>query len=169
MNATAASIAGNGLVLQNGEWIEANKVLLACGWESISWSERDLSGIHVIGDAKGKHFLAPVAEYEAEVAVAEIFGQSTEAGYPNIPHVIFTDPEVACWGQTLAQAQIHDPDASEKVIPLSLSSRYAIEHPTENGFGIRVYSGKGTLVGVHLAGIGVVELVSRCDSFVPQV
>ena len=38
-------------------------------------------------------------------------------------------------------------------------TRYAVEYPAENGFGIGVYSGNGRLIGIHLAGTGAIELL----------
>ena len=46
------------------------------------------------------------------------------------------------------------------MIILSILSRYAIEHPTENGFCIKVFSGEGILIGFHIVGTGAAELLS---------
>ena len=41
-----------------------------------------------------------------------------------------------------------------------VSSRYAIEDPTENGFCIKVFSGERILIGFHIVGTGATELLS---------
>lgn len=86
--------------------------------------------------------------------------------YYHFPHVIFTIPAVACWGQTLQQARFVDPQATEVITPLGVSSRYAIEHPTENGFCIKVFLGEGILIGFHIVGTGATELLSSVTPYV---
>ena len=138
---------------------------MACGWEApsgpaaIGATLKHSDETFTIGDAAGRYFLAPVAEREAEAVVNQILGKSDTVDYSWIPHVIFSDPEIAAAGLTLAEAQKIDSSAFEKQFPLYFSGRYAVEYPTENGFGIGVYSGNGRLLGVHFAGNGVVELL----------
>lgn len=138
---------------------------MACGWEAslgpaaIGAALKCPDGTFTIGDAAGRYFLAPVAEREAEAVVNQILGKSDTVDYSWIPHVIFSDPEIAAAGLTLAEAQKIDSSAFEKQFPLCFSGRYAVEYPAENGFGIGVYSGTGRLIGIHLAGTGVTELL----------
>lgn len=159
LSTVATCVAENGLFLQHGKQLNADKILLACGWES-AINQCDLTNLHIIGDASGKVFSAPAAEQDAAGAVRKILGQPDKRSYYDFPHVIFTTPEVACWGQTLQQARFVDPQATEVITPLSVSSRYAIEHPTENGFCIKVFSGEGFLIGFHIVGTGASELLS---------
>lgn len=158
------SIAGNRIILDNGTELKGDMVLLACGWEAVEFPNVDLSNnshFFVVGDASGKMFLAPVAEFEAEAAVRKILGE-TSVIYHNsmIPRMIFANPEVAFWGKTLAAARLNDSAAYETFQPLTISSRYAIEHPQENGFLIRVFSGAHELIGLHIAGTGASELLT---------
>lgn len=166
LNSQITGINEKQLTLDDRIVLEADRLLLACGWEaSPIILEADKfrnrpDGLFLIGDAAGRHFLAPVAEQEAEAAVNHILGKSDAVDYSWIPHVIFSDPEIASAGKRLAEAQKIDPSAYEKHFPLNLSARYGIEHPSENGCGICVYSGKGELIGVHLAGAGSIELLN---------
>lgn len=163
LNTTATNITEKGLILQATKHIEADKILLACGWQSIS--HNNLPGVHVVGDANGQVFLAPVAEQEAEHAVRQILGIPSKMSYTDIPHVIFTNPEIAYWGKTLKQAQFADPDATEISFFLKeASSRYAIEHPFDRGFCIKVFSGQGHLIGAHMIGTGVSEILNSFSS-----
>lgn len=159
LSTVATCVAKNGLFLQNGKHLNTDKILLACGWES-ALKQYCLTNLHVIGDANGKAFSAPAAELEAECTVRKILGQPDKRSYYDFPHVIFTTPEVACWGQTLQQAKVVDPQATEVITPLCVSSRYAIEHPTENVFCIKVFSGEGFLIGFHIVGTGAAEVLS---------
>ena len=165
LNSRIADICGKRITLNDGTHFETDRLLLACGWEApsapaaIGAALKCPDGTFTIGDAAGRHFLAPVAEREAEAAVNQILGKSDIVDYSWIPHVIFSDPEIAAAGLTLAEAQKIDSSAFEKQFPLCFSSRYAVEYPAENGFGIGVYSGNGRLLGVHLVGTGAVELL----------
>ena len=165
LNSRIADICEKRITLSDGTHFETDRLLLACGREAplgstaIGTALKCPDGTFTIGDEAGRYFLAPVAEREAEAAVNQILGKSDTVDYSWIPHVIFSDPEIAAAGLTLAEAQKNDPSAFEKQFPLCFSGRYAVEYPAENGFGIGVYSGTGGLVGIHLAGTGAVELL----------
>ena len=87
-------------------------------------------------------------------------GQPDKRSYYDFPHVIFTTSEVVCRGQTLQQAKVVAPQATEVISPLCVSSRYAIEHPAENGFCIKVFSSEGVLIGFHIVRTGAAELLN---------
>ena len=54
----------------------------------------------------------------------------------------------------LARRELQKHDYIEYFIPIP------IEHPTENGFCIKVFSGKGILVGFHIIGTEAAEVLS---------
>ena len=143
--------------LADGSRLTASKLLITCGWEAAAAVPAS-PGVQVIGDAAGRRFLAPVAEWEAEAAVDRLCGISPERTQPVVARAIFAIPEVATAGMTLDEARQMDAAAYERRLPLTLSGRYMAEHPLENGFGVGVYSGAGELLGVHLAGSGAAEL-----------
>ena len=143
--------------LADGSRLTASKLLITCGWEA-AVAVPVSPGVQVIGDAAGRRFLAPVAEWEAEAAVDRLCGISPERTLPVVARAIFAIPEVATAGLTLDEARKMDTAAYERQLPLTLSGRYMAEHPLENGFGVGVYSGAGELQGVHLAGSGAAEL-----------
>ena len=143
--------------LADGSRLTASKLLITCGWEAAAAVPAS-PGVQVIGDAAGRRFLAPVAEWEAEAAVDRLCGISPERTQPVVARAIFAIPEVATAGMTLDEARKMDAAAYERRLPLTLSGRYMAEHPLENGFGVGVYSCAGELQGVHLAGSGAAEL-----------
>ncbi|MBA2460835.1 MAG: hypothetical protein H0V45_03550 [Actinobacteria bacterium] len=49
--------------------------------------------------------LTPIATYQAQVAVADMFGGERSIDYSLIPNTIFTDPELAAVGLTEAEAR----------------------------------------------------------------
>ncbi|MEO7197693.1 MAG: NAD(P)/FAD-dependent oxidoreductase [Solirubrobacterales bacterium] len=121
-NGTAA------LELEDGEQLEASQLLVAVGrrpliddigLESvgieadgpIEVDDRMRAGGHewlyAIGDVNGRALLTHMGKYQARVAATNILGghaTATQDG-PNSPRVIFTDPEVAAVGYTLAAAE----------------------------------------------------------------
>jgi mercuric reductase len=70
-----------------------------------------VAGIWAAGDVTGVAQFTPVAQYQARIAVADMFGaDAPPADYSVLPTAIFTDPEVGGVGLTEAQAreQGHD-------------------------------------------------------------
>jgi mercuric reductase len=80
----------------------------------ISVDERlrtSVAGIWAAGDVTGLAQLTPVAQYQARIAVADMFGpDAPPADYSVLPRAVFTDPELGGVGLTEAQAreQGHD-------------------------------------------------------------
>jgi mercuric reductase len=67
-------------------------------------------GIWAAGDVTAVAQFTPIAQYQARVAVADMFGEDAAAAdYSVLPTVIFTDPELGSVGLTEAQArESHD-------------------------------------------------------------
>ena len=64
-----------------------------------------VAGIWAAGDVTGLAQFTPVAQYQARIAVADMFGaDALPADYSVLPTAIFTDPEVGGVGLTEAQA-----------------------------------------------------------------
>ena len=63
--------------------------------------------LYAIGDVNGRSLLTHMAKYQARVAGDVILGRPARAIHdgPGAPRVIFTDPEVAAVGHTLATAK----------------------------------------------------------------
>jgi len=113
--------------LEGGEQLQAEHVLVAVGrkplvddigLESVGIEPDGPLGVddamavdgsdwlYAIGDVNGRALLTHMGKYQARVATANILGgeaQGTQDG-PGSPRVIFTDPEVAAVGRTLADA-----------------------------------------------------------------
>ena len=113
--------------LDNGQTIEAEKVLVAVGRratvdketvEALKLEmngplikvnkklETNVPGVYALGDAVGTTYLAHGATAEAEVAAANATGNNEEMqDYSLIPRVVFTFPEVASVGKTEEKCQ----------------------------------------------------------------
>jgi mercuric reductase len=65
-----------------------------------------VDGVWAAGDVAAGHQFTPVAQYEARVAIDDMFGSNgARADYDWLPTAIFTDPELAAVGLTEQQAR----------------------------------------------------------------
>ncbi len=114
-------------VKANGEWFEAEKVLVCVGrranlqgLEALSdlemvcgaikvdeFCKTNLPNVYACGDVTGKIMLAHVASRQAEVAVGRMLKQIPlqRIAYNAIPSVVYTNPEIASVGLTEQQVR----------------------------------------------------------------
>ncbi|MBA3717134.1 MAG: NAD(P)/FAD-dependent oxidoreductase [Actinobacteria bacterium] len=64
-----------------------------------------VEGIWAAGDVTAVAQFTPVAQYQARIAIADMFGAEASADYDALPTAIFTDPELAQLGLTEAEAR----------------------------------------------------------------
>jgi len=122
IHADAAEAAGGEvrMHLESGEWLSAERLLVAVGRkprvEGIGLGEvgvapgtqgiavdqhcRAADGVWAVGDVTGVSPFTHVAAYQAAIACADILGAPRPADYRAIPRVVFCDPEVATVGLT---------------------------------------------------------------------
>jgi len=62
-------------------------------------------GVWAVGDVTGVMQFTHVGMYQARIAAQDIAGDEVRASYHAIPRVVFTDPEIAAVGMTVAQAR----------------------------------------------------------------
>jgi dihydrolipoamide dehydrogenase len=134
--------------------------------ESIAVDDRMRAGgsdwLYAIGDVNGRALLTHAGKYQARVASQTILGREARATAdgPVSPRVIFTDPQVAAVGHTLATAR----DAGLKV--------RAVDHPTSAVAGasfvgreapgtarLVIEEGRDVVVGATFTGPEVAELL----------
>lgn len=121
--------------------------------------------LHLVGDVSGEPQLTHWGKYRARVLGNRLKARATgrQASEPPadvpVPQVIFTDPEVAAVGPTLAQAQTDDPDARALDVPITAASGVGllIDHP--HGQARLVVAGDGRLLGATFVGPEVAELL----------
>ncbi len=113
-----------------------------------------------IGDVTAGPALAHKATAEAEVAARTVAGLPAAFDPAAIPAVVFADPELATVGLTRAEAEADGLDVTGFVFPISASSR-ARTLDAEAGHVELVADAAGTVLGAHLAGPGVSELVGE--------
>jgi dihydrolipoamide dehydrogenase len=133
----AAAAGGIEVSFEDGSSAEAAEVLIAIGrtprtssigLESVGGVETDERGflvaddnlrvggrdwLYAVGDVNGRALFTHMGKYQGWVAAENIHGREVEAIAEGIgsPRVIFTDPQVATVGRTLAEAEADGIDA----------------------------------------------------------
>ncbi|MDD2717443.1 MAG: dihydrolipoyl dehydrogenase [Candidatus Wallbacteria bacterium] len=125
---------GCSLLLENGEQVTGEKILLSVGRKAAVSSLADsgielangrvktdetlktnIPGIYAIGDMTSPLMLAHVASAQAEIAVRNISGHSEKFDYSVIPSCVFTSLDLAVVGKT-------EDELKEKQIPYKAGS-----------------------------------------------
>jgi mercuric reductase len=117
-NGIAASIGGRTIDvshillasgrLPNVEELEPDRIGLRVGRGGIAVDDRqrtNVDGVWAAGDVVAGPMLTPIAQYQARIAVEDMFGDgSRRADYSVLPTAIFTDPELGGVGMTETEA-----------------------------------------------------------------
>jgi len=117
-----------------------------------------------IGDVTAGPALAHKATAEAEVAARTAAGIPARFDVAAIPAVVFADPELATVGLTMSQAEAAGLEATSFVFPLGASARartLAAGSAPPVGHIELVADAEGTVLGAHLAGPNVSEMIGE--------
>jgi mercuric reductase len=94
--------------LPNIEELEPGRIGLEVGRGGITVDDRqrtNVEGVWAAGDVAAGPMLTPIAQYQARIAVEDMFGDgSRHADYSALPTAIFTDPELGGVGLTETEA-----------------------------------------------------------------
>ena len=122
--------------------------------------------IYAIGDVTGKMPLAHTAQAQALIAAGTITGQHTrKLNYDNIPRCIFGHIEVASVGLTEQQARGRGYSISTAKSNF-LANGKAVAINENTGFVKVVADACGKLLGVHMIGPHVTELIAGAATLV---
>jgi len=185
-NVADVGVSGSGVTLRFKEaagvekTLEAEKLLIAVGREPNSASlsldkagvlvssrgfidvdegmRTNVSGIYAIGDVTGKLQLAHVASHQGMIAVENMFGGDEEISYDAVPQCVYTEPEMASIGKT--DATVDPSVVTTGMFPVSANGRAMIEGIGDGFSKVIVDSDSRTILGVHLAGPNVTEMIS---------
>lgn len=120
----------------------------------------NIAGIYAAGDVNGKSMFAHTAYRESEVAVNHMLGKLDIMRYNAIPGVIYTNPEVACIGETQESAKAKGLDVKTVSVSMRMSGRYMAEVEGGNGIAKLIIDKKyNRLIGVHLIGSYTSEMI----------
>lgn len=122
--------------------------------------QTNVAGVYAVGDVNGVSMLAHTAYREAEVAVNNILGKRDVMRYDAIPSVIYTNPEVACVGETEETAAAKGIPFKVAKLPMSYAGRYVAEVEGGEGFcKLLMDTRYNRLIGAHLIGSYASEMI----------
>jgi dihydrolipoamide dehydrogenase len=168
--------------LDNGQTIEAEKVLVAVGRRPATDSqivqalhlemngpaikvnrkmETSVPGVYAIGDAVGTTNLAHGASAEGEIAAANAAGGNEEMlDYALIPRVVFTFPEVASVGQSEEKCQAQGRDITVGKGFYRANGRCLAENETGGQFHAVRDNAMNEIVGISMVGDMATEFIA---------
>jgi mercuric reductase len=150
--------------------LDAIGVELGRGGIAVDGHQRtSVPGVWAAGDVAIGPWFTPTAQYQARVAVEDMFGNgSRTADYSVLPTAIFTDPELGSVGLSEAEAKDAGHDVGVATHPLRAVTRaqyYGMKHglfkivydrPTRRVLGVHVVSrGASDIVGGLAVGLGL--------------
>jgi pyruvate/2-oxoglutarate dehydrogenase complex dihydrolipoamide dehydrogenase (E3) component len=119
-----------------------------------------LDWLHVVGDANGRVLLTHMAKYQARLAADSILGRPGELRSDGSlsPRVIFTEPQVAAVGHTLASARSAGLNVRAYDEPLDANAGESfVGHGAPGSVRLVVDVERGLLVGATFVGVEVAE------------
>jgi mercuric reductase len=172
-NGIAASIGGRTIGvshvllasgrLPNVEELEPDRVGLEVGRGGIAVDGRqrtNVDGIWAAGDVVAGPMLTPIAQYQARIAVEDMFGDGSRyADYSVLPTAIFTDPELGGVGMTETEAaeQGHEIGVVKHPLPFVTRAQYT---GAKHGLYKIVFDRKThRVLGVHVVSRAASDIV----------
>jgi mercuric reductase len=117
-------------------------------------------GVWAAGDVTGLLQFTPVAQYQARIAVRDMFtDDAPEAEYSNLPTAIFTDPEVGAVGLTEEAAREQGLDFDVVTHPISAVTRAQYTDSVHGHYKILFEQGSRRVLGVHVVNRSASEIV----------
>jgi dihydrolipoamide dehydrogenase len=148
-----------------GLGLEAVGVKLTPGTGRIAVDTRyrtNIPSIYAIGDLIDGPMLAHKASAEGVAAVEGMVGLPGEVNYDTLPAVVYTSPEVASVGLTEEAVKTRGVEYSVGVVPFAGNGRARSLGETEGFAKIIAHARTDRVLGVHLIGPRVSELVAAC-------
>ena len=177
-------------VKANGEWYEAEKVLVSVGRranlqgletlrdlelergaiKTDEFCKTNLPNVYACGDVTGKIMLAHVASRQAEVAVSKMLNDQSPitnaqtVNYLAIPSVVYSNPEIASVGITEQQAAEMSIPVEVRKLPMTFSGRFMAENEGETGLcKLVLHAADHTVLGVHCIGNPCSEFIAAAS------
>lgn len=176
------------VILENGQTIEAEKVLVSVGRKAfvdeetkqalslqmngsaIAVNEKletNVPGVYAIGDAVGTTYLAHGAFAEAEVAAANATGGNEKiADYSLIPRAVYTFPEVASVGKSEDTCKEQGLDISVGRSFFKANGRSAAHNETVGEVRVVTDNSTGKILGVTMVGAIVTEMIGPARALI---
>ena len=177
-------------LMVNGEWLEADKILVSVGrranlngLEALNdielnrgaividdFCKTNLPNVYACGDVTGKIMLAHVASRQAEVAVSKMLNDQSPitnaqtVNYLAIPSVVYSNPEIASVGIIEQQAAEMSIPVEVRKLPMTFSGRFMAENEGETGLcKLVLHAADHTVLGVHCIGNPCSEFIAAAS------
>lgn len=119
-----------------------------------------VEGVWAAGDVTGLLQFTPLAQYQARVAVRDMFTEGApEADYSALPTAIFTDPELAAIGRTEQEARDEGLDVDVVTHPVTALTRAQYTDSKRGLYKIVFERASRQVVGVHVVNRAASEIV----------
>jgi dihydrolipoamide dehydrogenase len=143
--------------------LEKTKVELERGFVKVDgWMRTGEPHVYAIGDVIGGLMLAHVAAHEGIVAVHQIAGEGPEPiDYDHQPRATYTHPQVASIGLTEQQCAERGIAITKGVFQFAAVAKAVIVGETEGFAKVIADAGTDQVLGVHLVGPGVTDLIAE--------
>jgi mercuric reductase len=110
-----------------------------------------VDGIWAVGDVTGRYQFTPIAQYQARIAVDDMFGRDgTTADYSVLPTSIFTDPELSGVGLTEQDAREQEIDHEVVVHDIKYVQRSSYKEQKRGLYKIVYETGTRRVLGLHI-------------------
>ncbi len=110
-----------------------------------------VEGIWASGDVTGRHQFTPIAQYQARVAIDDMFGGGAPAAdYSVLPTAIFTEPELAGVGLTEQEAKEQGIEHETAVHDIKYVQRSSYKDQKHGLYKILYEPGSRRLLGLHV-------------------
>lgn len=124
--------------------------------------QTNLRNVYAAGDVTGKIMLAHVASRQAEVAVANMLGETDQTiDYNAIPSVVYTNPEIASVGRM--EKALQEGEYEVRSLPMAYSGRFVAENEGETGLCKMLLDKDKHVIGVHMLGNPCSEFVAAAS------
>jgi mercuric reductase len=119
-----------------------------------------VDGIWAVGDVTGRYQFTPIAQYQARIAVDDMFGASPATpDYTVLPTSIFTDPELAGVGITEEEAVEMGVEHEVVVHDLKHVGRSAYKEQKRGLYKILYEPGSRRVLGLHVVAPNAGDIV----------
>jgi mercuric reductase len=110
-----------------------------------------VAGIWAAGDVTGRYQFTPVAQYQARIAIDDMFGRDgATADYSVLPTTIFTDPELAGVGLTEQEAREQEIDHEVVARDMKNVQRSSYKEQMRGLYKIVYETGTRRVLGLHV-------------------
>ena len=110
-----------------------------------------VDGIWAAGDVTGRHQFTPIAQYQARIAIEDMFGgEAAPADYSVLPTAIFTEPELAAVGLTEQEARDQGIEHEAVVHDIKYVQRSSYKEQKRGLYKIVYETGTRRVLGLHV-------------------